>query len=178
MRVRYVAVGYVTIFLGFAIYSIYAYFFAPSVLIITILGFLFIALLSYTFGALLEIREDKQRLVLDTMNYFTKLVENHEDITETDLELIFGKQSDILSSFLLFLIGLVAIEVPKEVSGIQPFGTALTYTLFVGGLATIALALATFIVRNLNPLRVQSRNIEDYLAAKKKIRERKNEVQA
>jgi len=172
LRIRYLFVGYLGIFLGFAIYSVYAYFFTPSVLIVTILGFWLVALLSYTLGAFLEIRDDK--LSLDTSNYFTKLVEKHKDITEEDLELIFGKQSDILSSLLIFLIGLVAIEVPKEIAGIQPFGTALIYTLSIGGIATIVLALAYLTVKKLNPLRVQSRNIEDFLAAKKIIREKQS----
>ena len=47
LRIRYLFVGYLGIFLGFAIYSVYAYFFTPSVLIVTILGFWLVALLSY-----------------------------------------------------------------------------------------------------------------------------------
>ncbi len=173
---RYVLLGYLPIFLGFAVYSIYAYFFAQSTLIIVILGLWLLSLLSYTFGAFLESKEDK--LALDASNYFTKLVEKHNDLTEGDLDLIFEKQSDILSSLLIFLVGLIAIEVPREIAGIQPFGTALIYTLSIGGLATMVFALATLAIKKLNPLRVQSRNIEDFLAAKKKIREREKGVQS
>ena len=78
-----------------AIYTISAYFLTPSALILTMLEFGLIALLRYTLGALFEIRDDK--LALDTSDYFTKLVVKQKDITEEDLDLVFGKQSDILT---------------------------------------------------------------------------------
>ena len=158
------------ILLGFAIYL----FLVPEVLYVYALGLILIGLVSFTFGTVLQTREELREPDPQSSKYFTKLVERNQDITEKDLELIFGKVSDIVTPLWIFLLGLVALELPKEIAGIQPFGTAFTYVLIVGGLAVVAFAVAMLVAKSFNPLRLQAQYFKDYLAAKKMIRERKS----
>ncbi len=174
MRIPYFAWGYLAILLGFALYLVLV----PEVFYVYALGLVLIALVSFTFGTVFEAKEERRKTDLGSAKYFTKLVESNKEVTAEDLELIFGKVSDIFMPLWILLIGFAAIEVPKEISGIQPFGTTFTYVLVIGGLATVAFAMAMLIVKSLNPFKVQTQYFEDYLAAKKKIRERENKVQS
>ena len=175
MRLPFYVWGFVAIFVGFFIYLIWiAESGANPGFYVYALGLVLIAVLSYSMGIQFETKEAR-RISLDTPHYFTKLVESHRDMTQKDLELIYGKFSDIMTPLWIFLIGIAAIEAPKEIAGIQPFGTIFTYVLVIGGLTIVVLALAMVIVKNLNPLSVQNRYFEDYLKAKKSIVQRERE---
>lgn len=147
----------------------------PEILYVYALGLILIALVSFTFGMILQNKEGGREPDLESAKYFTRLVEANRDVSEKDLELMFGKFSDIVTPLWIFLLGLVALELPKEIAGIQPFGTTQTYVLTIAGLAVVAFAIAMLVTRSLNPLTLQARFFKDYLAAKEIIR-KKNEA--
>jgi FtsH-binding integral membrane protein len=111
-------------------------------------------------------------------NYYVKLVESGAVKDPKDLELLFGKHSDIWAPIWIFMLTIILVEVPKDISGIQQFGPFQFYIAALVALIIVVVLLFLSVVRGLDPIRRQREDFKNYLEAKKLLTEKQKKLRS